>query len=117
MNVIDILWWIRLLAQVILDVFGDPNGGPGSGGRFVGPVPEMKPERIQIWLGILAQAAIEAIDEVLPEEGEVGPEMKPERIQFWLRLIARFVLAVIDGASGETGKSGESAAGPNAAGW
>ena len=94
MNVEALFFWIRVVARAILEVF--PGVRPGAVG------PEMKPERIQIWLPILARAALRATD-----AGGNAPEMKPERIQFWLQLIARFVLAVIAGANGETGKSGE----------
>jgi hypothetical protein len=94
MNVEHIFFWIRQVAEVILAVF-DPPGAAA---------PEMKPERIQFWLVVLARAALETLDEV--ESGSAA-EMKPERIQFWLGLVARFVLAVIAGANGETGKSGD----------
>ena len=94
MNVERIFYWIRLAAEVILEIFDRP------GTR----VPEMKPERIQIWVVIVARAALQTLEGA---RSGTAPEMKPERIQFWLGLIARFVLAVIAGANGETGKSGD----------
>ena len=108
MNVERILYWIYLVAQVILDVLG-ADEEPGEGEESLDLPPGMKPERIQFWLRVFARAVIAAFDEVRwPEEGEeIAPEMKPERIQFWLRLIARFVLEVIAGVNGETGKSGD----------
>ena len=83
--------WIRLVAQVVLEVVGRLDDL------------EMKPERIQIWIGIVARAVLYALDGV----GGPGTEMKPERIQFWLRIAYRFVVAIFDGANEETGKSGE----------
>jgi hypothetical protein len=94
MNVERIFYWIRLAAEVILEIFDRPGTS----------VPEMKPERIQIWVVIVARAALQTLEGA---RSGTAPEMKPERIQFWLGLIARFVLAVIAGANGETGKSGD----------
>ena len=109
MNVERIFHWIRLLARVILEVAPSPPGVGEESAFDPSPPSGMKPERIQVWLRILAQAALDALDGVgvPPENGGSAIEMKPERIQFWLGLIARFVLAVIAGANGETGKSGE----------
>ena len=125
MNVERIFYWIRLVAWVILEIFpgGDnpgedeeglwnPDPTPGTPGRRT---PGMKPERIQLWLRVLARSALQAV-EGFGEPPVIGrafrPQMKPERIQFWLQLIARFVLAVLDAAIGETGKSGERSVGP-----
>ena len=122
MNVKNIFFWIRLVAELILEVFpgnrppdGEPGDGPGNGKDFGHPSPQMKPERIQIWLRILARAALEAIDAVVVPEDDgdgTGEEMKPERIQFWVGFVALFVLSVIAGVSEETGKSGERAGEP-----
>ena len=104
MNVERIFHWVRLVAGLILEVFPQP---PEVGEEAVfgpGPAPNMKPERIQFWLRIVARAALEALDGV---GAGSASKMKPERIQFWLELIARFVLAVVAGANGETGKSGD----------
>ena len=107
MNVERILYWIYLVAQVILDVLG-ADEEPGEGEESLDLPPGMKPERIQVFLRICARAILAAFAEVgwTPGGEELAPEMKPERIQFWLRLIARFVLEVIAGVNGETGKSG-----------
>ena len=107
MNVDTIFHWLRLVALVILDIFGADEDDRSSGEESVGLPPGMKPERIQVWLRIIARAVLAAFEEVGWDGGENAPEMKPERIQFWVRLIARFVLEVFAGASGETGKSGE----------
>ena len=90
MNVQRIFFWIRLVAELILEVFPGvevrPPGDepPGDGEENVGnPAPEMKPERIQFWLRILARAALEAIDAVVVAEDDCvggGEEMQPERI-------------------------------------
>ena len=92
MNVERLFRWIRLVAEVILEVFD----------RFDDQ--EMKPERIQIWLQILARVALQVLDNFAGG----GQEMKPERIQFWLQLITDFVVAVFAAVDEETGKSGES---------
>ncbi len=131
MNLDRVLFWIRLIAQAILDVLNVLDDDPGDGEESVGdPPPGFKPERIQVWIGIFARAAVEAVEGVgAPPPEPSGAEtagavrsgfwttFKPERIQFWLQLIARFVLAVIAGVSEErvseeTGKSGERSGGP-----
>ncbi len=132
MNVDRIVFWIRLIAWAILDVLNVLNDEPGAGKSAGGPPQGFKPERIQVWLGIFARAALDAVEGVgAPPPEPSGEEkagftanFKPERIQFWLKLIARFVLAVIEAAppggpggrnavlSEETGKSGERSHGP-----
>ena len=127
MNLDRILFWIRLIGQAILDILDVLDDEPGTGVESLEePPPGFKPERIQVWIGIFARAAVQAVDEVGPPPEESGVEsagafsgagvaargpshFKPERIQFWLKLIARFVMAVFRGRSGvseETGKSG-----------
>ena len=106
MNVERIFFWIRLVAEVILEVFDRADEQPpGEEGLRWNPGPgtEMKPERIQVWLRILARAALD----VLEDFAGGGQEMKPERIQFWLELITDFVVAVFEAIDEETGKSGE----------
>ncbi len=117
MNVDRIVFWIRLFAQVILDVLNALADEPGTGKKAAGgPSQGFKPERIQVWLGIFARSALTAVEGVDAPSPEVSGKrqagftttFKPERIQFWLKLIARFVLAVISElGSEETGKSGE----------
>ncbi len=123
MNLDRIIFWIRLIAQAILDILDVLDDQPGTGVESLDdPPPGFKPERIQVWIGIFARAALKAVDEVGPPPEESGVEsagafsgaglgthFKPERIQFWIKLIARFVMAVFRGRSGvseETGKSG-----------
>ena len=98
MNLEQLIHWIRLVAQVVLEVVGRLDDL------------EMKPERIQIWIGIVARSVLYALDGV----GGPGAEMKPERIQFWLRIAYRFVVAIFDAVNEETGKSGETT---GDAGW
>ncbi len=137
MNLDRVLFWIRLIAWGILDVLNALDDDPGNGepafrqANVGDPDEGFKPERIQVWIGILARAALQAVEEVgapPPEKsgarsiGAGAPpasrrtgrweKFKPERIQFWLGLIARFVLAVIAGVNEETGKSGERSVGP-----
>ncbi len=125
MNLDRVVFWIRLIAWGILDVLNGLDDEPGDGDETGGDVyPWFKPERIQIWISILARAALTAIEGVVPPErsgvqsssSALWPSFKPERIQFWLTVFARFVLAVIDGlnddVSEETGKSGERSAAP-----
>ncbi len=132
MNVQRIFYWLRVGAGVILGILDwleelEEDGEHGDD-LFR---PEFKPERIQLWLGILARATLETLDEVgaPPDEGEENgglfaargsAQFKPERIQFWLELIARFVVAVFNAANEEkeTGKSGERSDGPDSeVGW
>ncbi len=132
MNLDRVVFWIRLISWAILDVLNNLDGDPGSGPESLGDGPPsgFKPERIQVWIGIFARAALKAVDEVgapPPEADNAAvqrapasfwPTFKPERIQFWFRLIASFVLAVVDGLSEETGKSGEPSGAPDSeAGW
>ncbi len=133
MNVDRIVFWIRLLAWAALDFFAGSGDRPPedeeTGDRIA---PWFKPERIQVWIVIVARAALNAVNGVEPPversaavgSGRFWPWFKPERIQFWVQLIARFVLAVIDELGGseeagseeagseETGKSGERSNGP-----
>ncbi len=142
MNLDRTVFWIRLIAWAILDILNGLDGGPEEDEETVGDVtPWFKPERIQVWIGVLAEAALKAVDEVGAPPAErpgaqsagLWPSFKPERIQFWLKLIAQFVLAVVDAmspgkpggttaalAGEETGKSGEPGSGapdPEEAGW
>ncbi len=111
MNVDRIVFWIRLIAWAILDVVNALGDEPGTGKSAGGPAQGFKPERIQIWLGIFARAALTAVEGVGAPPAVAS--FKPERIQFWLKLIARFVLAVFGELSDEeTGKSGERSSGP-----
>ena len=105
MNVERIFFWIRLLSQVIPEIFDRvEEETPGEGEEVPwNPGTEMKPERIQFWLRILARAALQTLDGFAGG----GQEMKPERIQFWLELITDFVVAVFAAVDEETGKSGE----------
>ena len=112
MNFEQLFFWIRLVAQVVLQVLEELDDRPEDG--EVGP--EMKPERIQFWIGVVARAVLYALD-----EAAIGPEMKPERIQFWLRIGYRFVVAIFEEVDEETGKSGERSGAPatvsQEAGW
>ncbi len=119
MNLDRFVFWIRLIGWAILDVL---NALPGYGEESLGDDPPsgFKPERIQVWIGIFARAALTAVEAVGPPPAEpaaesaragFGTTFKPERIQFWIKLIAQLMLAVVDelGTSEETGKSGERA--------
>lgn len=116
MTVERIFFWLRLVFQAVLDILNAVDDEPGNGPQNVTRGPSgFKPERIQVWLRILAQAGLEAIDDVTqpgngPGSVAIRPEFKPERIHFWLRLIVRFVMEIFEGISEETGKSGEQGA-------
>ncbi len=57
MNFERIFFWIRLVAEVILGILDRLE--PGEGEESVGnPDDDFKPERIQVWLGILAMSIV-----------------------------------------------------------
>ena len=65
MNLNRVLFWIHLIARAILDVLNVLDNDPGDGEESVGDTPPgFKPERIQVWIGIFARAALEAVEGV-----------------------------------------------------
>ena len=72
MNVDTIFHWLRLVALVILDIFGADEDGRPSGEESVGLPPGMKPERIQFWVRLIARFVLEVFAGASGETGKSG---------------------------------------------